>query len=124
MSLRKIGPTQNSTSIGMTIMGDTQITIRRFARVSNEAHDNGMCIATYNVQELKNCGAGESFKKAYNSVKTIAVYHNPHESDEMFLFNCSKVLWFSSIMVTSFACRDAASKPKAPEPAYKSRHFA
>lgn len=73
-------------SIGMTIMGDTQITIRRFARVSNEAHDNGMCIATYNVQELKNCGAGESFKKAYNSVKTIAVYHNPHESDEMFLF--------------------------------------
>ena len=32
-------------SIGMTIMGETQLTIRQFARVSNEARDNGMCIA-------------------------------------------------------------------------------
>lgn len=78
-------------SIGMTIMGDTQITICRFARVSNEANDNGMCIATYNVQELKNCGAGESFQKAYNSVKSIAVYHNPLESDEKFLFEDDKI---------------------------------
>ena len=73
-------------SIGMTIMGDTQITICRFARVSNEATDNGMCIATYNVQELKNCGAGELFQKSYDSVHSIAVYHNPLESDEKFLF--------------------------------------
>ncbi|MAU75861.1 MAG: hypothetical protein CL831_03185 [Crocinitomicaceae bacterium] len=78
-------------SIGMTIMGDTQITICRFARVSNEANDNGMCIATYNVQELKNCGAGESFQKAYNSVKSIAIYHNPLESDEKFLFEDDKI---------------------------------
>ena len=72
--------------IGMTIMGDTQITLRRFARVSNENNDNGTCIATYNVQDLKNCGAGESFQKAYNSVQRIAVYHNPLENDEKFLF--------------------------------------
>ena len=78
-------------SIGLTIMGDTQITICRFARVSNEATDNGMCIATYNVQDLKNCGAGEGFRKAYNSVKSIAVYHNPLESDEKFLFEDDKI---------------------------------
>lgn len=78
-------------SIGLTIMGDTQITICRFARVSNEATDNGMCIATYNVQDLKNCDAGEGFQKAYNSVKSIAVYHNPLESDEKFLFEDDKI---------------------------------
>lgn len=72
--------------IGMTIMGDTQITLRRFARMSNENNDDGTCTATYNVQDLKNCGAGELFQKAYDSVHSIAVYHNPIESDEKFLF--------------------------------------
>lgn len=78
-------------SIGMTIMGDTQITIRRFARVSNEAIDIGMCIATYNVQDLKNSGSGETFQKAYNSVKSIAVYRNCMQSDEKFLFEDDKL---------------------------------
>ena len=73
-------------SIGLTIMGDTQITICRFARVSNENNENGTCTSVYNVKDLKNCGAGESFQKAYNSVKSIAVYHNPFENDEKFLF--------------------------------------
>lgn len=78
-------------SIGITIMGDTQITIRRFARVSNEATDNGMCIATYNVQDLKNSGSGETFQKAYNSAKSIAVYRNCLQSDEKFLFEDDKI---------------------------------
>jgi hypothetical protein len=73
-------------SIGITIMGDTQLTIRRFARVSNEANDNGMCIATYNVQDLKECASGELFQKAYDSVHSIAVYRNCAQSDEKFLF--------------------------------------
>ena len=38
-----------------------------------------------------NSGSGESFKKAYNSVKSIAVYRNCMESDETFLFEDDKI---------------------------------
>jgi hypothetical protein len=72
--------------ISFEVFGETKMGVGAYARVSNISNYDGTCTATYDVDSLMSCGAGEEFAKAYYTTKFIKVYDGKITPSAQLLF--------------------------------------
>jgi hypothetical protein len=71
--------------ISFMLFGDESLGIGLYGQVSNVSNQDGTCTATYDLDKLLSCGAGEKFAKAYSTCEAIKVFGgNLYEAPVLF----------------------------------------
>jgi|TARA_B110000495_G_C22557201_1_gene336531 hypothetical protein len=60
--------------ISFMLFGDESLGVGLYGQVSNVSNQDGTCTATYDLDKLLSCGAGEKFAKAYSTCDAIEVF--------------------------------------------------